>query len=231
MADTDTLPRPGTGSSKPSRSGFPLPTPWQLAALVAALCFLSGAAGWYLATDRPPGGDSADVGFLYDMSAHHEGAITLSAIELERGSSEDVRAFAREITLFQSYEIGLMDAQLDHWGFAREDQPELAMGWMGHEVPVQEMPGMASEAQLDALRTAEGPEADALFVALMINHHEAGAEMAEAAVERVEDDDVRDLAARMARYQRLEVQEMEAALDRAGLPRVDTGSDGGAHHG
>jgi uncharacterized protein (DUF305 family) len=234
MASTDAPPTSATSApqpapARPRRSWFPLPGPGQLAALVVALCFLSGAAGWALAQDRPPSRGSADVGFLYDMSAHHEGALTLAAIELERGVTEDVRTFASEITRSQSYEIGLMDAWLDHWGYAREDRPPVAMGWMGHEVFTDEMPGMATDEQLEALRAAEGTDADALFVALMIDHHRAGAEMAEAAVDAVDDGYVRDLAERMARVQRLEVQEMEAALGRAGLPLVDTGADAADH--
>jgi uncharacterized protein (DUF305 family) len=42
--------------------------------------------------------------------------------------------------------------------------------------------------------------------------------MAEAAADLVRDDDLRALAQRIASIQRSEIQEMEAARDRAGLP-------------
>ncbi|MFE6852269.1 DUF305 domain-containing protein, partial [Streptomyces sp. NPDC057674] len=40
------------------------------------------------------------------------------------------------------------------------------------------MPGMASEAQLEQLRNAKGKAFDALFLKLMITHHEGAVTMA-----------------------------------------------------
>lgn len=186
-------------------------------ALVAALCFLAGAVGWVLGQGRPPGAGSADVGFLRDMRSHHEGAITLAQVELDRGTVRDVRIFADEIMRFQAYEIGLMDRMQIEWGHRPEDRPEAAMGWMGEEVAVDDMPGMATEQELDALRTAEGDAADALFVALVIDHHAAGVAMAEAGAREADDADVRELAERIAEVQRDEIGELVAAAERAGL--------------
>lgn len=187
-------------------------------ALAAALCFLAGSLGYFLGRGRPPSADSADVGFLYDMIRHHEQAVELSSIELARGETADVKSFAREILLFQSYEIGLMDAQLDQWGYEREDPPDTAMGWMGHEVAPEAMPGYATEDQVEALRNASGREADALFLDLIQAHHRGGVSMAEAAARIVRDDDVRALAQRFASIQRAEIAELEAARQRASLP-------------
>ena len=69
---------------------------------------------------------------------------------------------------------------------------------------------------MDLLRSAEG-ETDAVFVALMIDHHRAGVAMAEAAAELVDDEQVRQLAARIARTQTLEIAEMTAVAGRLGL--------------
>ena len=187
-------------------------------ALVAALCFLAGSFGYFLGRGRPPAADSADVGFLYDMLHHHEQAIQLSTLELAHGETADVQSFAREIVLFQSYEIGLMDAQLDQWGYEREQPPETAMGWMGHEVDPDAMPGLATEEEVEALSEARGREADALFLDLMQAHHRGGVEMAEAAAGLVRDDDLRELARRIADVQRSEIAELDAARERASLP-------------
>jgi uncharacterized protein (DUF305 family) len=199
------------------------PTGLTLVALVLALCFLAGAAGWYLRTDRPPGRDSVDVGFLYDMIAHHEQAIELSQIELFAGENRDAMQFAEEILRFQSYEIGLMDQMLEAWGHAREEAPTTAMAWMGHATPVAEMPGMASPTELDRLRDAEGTDTDAVFLALMADHHAGGVGMAEAAAAEASDGDVRALAERIARAQRFEIEELVAAAVRGGLDRTPDG--------
>ncbi|CAN5553798.1 hypothetical protein BH18ACT1_BH18ACT1_07720 [soil metagenome] len=112
-----------------------------------------------------------------------------------------------------------MTAELEGWGYAREERPPTAMGWMGMApVAPAEMPGMATEAELDALRQAEGRAADALFVALLSAHHAGGLHMADFAAEHAADDEVRAIAARIARNQRQEIAELEAARQRAGLP-------------
>ena len=90
------------------------------------------------------------------MISHHEQALQMAAVELASGSDPTIRSFAREITQFQSYEIGLMRQQLADWGIEPGDRPDTAMGWMGDPVPVDEMPGLATEEQMDALRQLGG---------------------------------------------------------------------------
>jgi len=186
---------------------------------VAALLFLAASVGYAVGNrgESAPGRGSADVGFLYDMLAHHEQAVSLSHQELVNGSEPRIEAFAREILFFQGYEIGLMTQQLRSWGHRRDQPPEQAMAWMGHAMPVDEMPGMASEEEQDALADARGRDADALFLALMIDHHAGGVTMAKEAARRAGTGFVRDLAERIARQQQVEINEMAMERDRLGL--------------
>lgn len=197
-----------------------VPRTWlALAGLVGAFAFL-GAAVTYFVTERgerPPGESSADVGFLQDMLDHHEQALTLSVWELQNGTTPTAQTFAREVLQQQSWEMGQMQRQLDEWGYARQDRSEMAMEWMGMATAPGEMPGLASDAELKALREAEGAEADALFMALLEDHHRGGVSMAAAAAEQATDSWVRELAGRMARNQAIEVNEMQAARTRADL--------------
>ena len=75
------------------------------------------------------------------------------------------------------------------------------------------MPGMASDADLERLRTTASLEADELFLTLMQAHHEGGIHMAEDAAGNAEDAAVRELAARIARIQASEVAEYQILLD------------------
>jgi uncharacterized protein (DUF305 family) len=187
----------------------------QTLALALVFAFLGGAIAFFAGerSDRPPAADSVDVGFLFDMVHHHQQAVELSFAQLDAGSPDAAGAFAREILYFQSYEIGLMDRQLRGWGYSLDDRPERAMTWMGMGTGRDEMPGMASADELDALRDADDPEqADALFFALMRDHHLGGIAMAEHAAEDASDPFVRLLATRMADNQRSEVREMDRAL-------------------
>jgi uncharacterized protein (DUF305 family) len=78
--------------------------------------------------------------------------------------------------------------------------------------PFTQMPGMATEEQLDALAAAAGAEADALFVELMSAHHRGGIDMAAYAVEHADNDEVVKMAAGMVRAQEGEIIEMENLL-------------------
>lgn len=220
------------------------PTRRQWMGLVGAMSFLAFAIGMMsgveLAKPSKPSAQSVDVGFLQDMSSHHEQAIRMSLLELRRGQDATVRSFAEEIHYLQAYELGAMERQLEDWGYSREDRSDVAMRWMGEETPVDQMPGMATSDEFDALAGSSGKDADALFVRLMQDHHRGGIAMAEHAAKNAKSAFVRDIAKRMARVQRLEVSEMEATLTRAGLnatpngwtpgPFDETHSGSGAKH-
>lgn len=197
----------------------------QWVALAAAALFFAGAVGFSVGEflSRPPAEDSVDVGFLRDMITHHEQALTMARLDDAYGAEFDVEVFAREIILFQSYEIGLMERQLGNWGYDRADRPGTAMRWMGDPTPVDEMPGLASSAEVELLRRSRGRDVDALFVPLMQDHHRGGVHMASYAAKEASDPFVRKLAEQMARNQRIEIDELEAARKRARLPASPTG--------
>jgi uncharacterized protein (DUF305 family) len=155
------------------------------------------------------------------MVAHHNQAVEMAAIQLFEGEHREVDHFAEEILRFQAYEIGLMDRMLEEWGYAIEDPPATAMGWMGHPVEPESMPGLATAGELDVLR--DGPDTDAAFLALMADHHAGGVAMATAAVDAADDREVRDLARRMAAAQRFEIAELLRTGRTLDLPSVPAG--------
>lgn len=94
------------------------------------------------------------------------------------------------------------------------------MGWMGHTAaPGADgalMPGMATDTELDRLRAAGGRDAEVLFLRLMTVHHRAGAEMAQAAADAAGTEEIRNLAAGMARAQESEIALMADMLKARG---------------
>lgn len=186
--------------------------------LAAALAFLGFAVGLFVSRDTSPGASSVDVGFYQDMITHHEQALELSQIELASGSDPLVRSLAMEVLNFQSYEIGWMDNTLQGWGYARGNRSDTAMEWMGMPVPVDQMPGLATDEQIQALQDAEGSTVDATWLTLMAAHHLGGLHMAEFAAREAESSDVRTWAQRMARNQAIEVNEYADAAEQLGYP-------------
>ncbi|MGB3594864.1 MAG: DUF305 domain-containing protein [Ornithinimicrobium sp.] len=202
-----------------------------VAAVVAALIAISGSG---------EGDDSVDAGFARDMGEHHAQAVDMSLIVLQTSESQDVDVLAYDIATTQSNQIGRMQSWLEDWDLPQartEDRmawmPEgsMAMDDMGmEEMPdaapgspeYRAMPGMASLAEMEDLRAADSTQAEILYLQLLITHHLAGVEMAEAAVAEGQDPDVVDLAQAMVNGQRSEVALMSDMLEaREASPRED----------
>ncbi len=185
--------------------------PFNIAVFVVTAALLAGMVGWMIgdsAADRDAG--TVDVGFLQDMREHHEQAVEMSFLYLSLDDTDPgLRTVARSIIFGQGIEIGRMIQLLRDFGESEVNEGDTSMAWMGHPVPLGEMPGMATDAELDALGEASGAEADNMYVDLMVRHHEGGIEMAEYAAANASDDSVRSFANSIATSQREEIEELE----------------------
>ena len=146
--------------------------------------------------------NDADVMFATMMLPHHEQAIEMSDIVLEKDDVDpDVRALAEQIKAAQGPEIEQLERWLEEWG--ADD-----MGSMDHG----SMSGMMSEADLEELRSADGQEASRLFLEQMIEHHRGAVEMAEAQVEDGRSPEAVELARTIVETQNEEIEQMESLL-------------------
>ena len=193
--------------------------PWlnwvQLLIIAAAMAFFGGAIVYFL-DHRQTDPGAADVGFYQDMTTHHEQAVEMAVLVLANGADPTVRGFASDILIFQNRGLGIMATRLDDWGHDPANRPEVAMDWMNMATAPSEMPGMATADQIAELRDARGADADVLFLDLMAEHHRGGIHMASYAAQEANDPDVRILAARMARFQAVEINEMAQTAQRNG---------------
>ena len=112
------------------------------------------------------------------MVTHHNQAVAMGFSYLEHGTDPLLRQIASEIVNYQASEIGVMNDHLAQWG-QQGTEGSTAMAWMGMKVPRDEMPGMATAAQMQQLADARGRDLDELFTRLMILHHEGGIHMAQ----------------------------------------------------
>lgn len=116
-----------------------------------------------------------DVRFMQGMILHHFQAVQMSGLVNERTNTETIREIAERIDATQEDEIEFMRG----WLVERaEDAPDPfndphAMHHGGHH----DMSGMATPEQMTALGEASGMEFDALFLELMIAHHEGAVDM------------------------------------------------------
>jgi len=196
-----------------------------VAILGVALAFLGFAVGLFVTRDDPPGPGSVDVGFLQDMSTHHDQGIGVARLVAAYGEDPTVRSYAREIIAAQSYELGRMSQMLADWGYSRDERPDEAMGWMGMPVPVDQMPGLLTPDQLAQVDAARGAELDALFLDLMAEHHRGGLHMAAEAAQEADDEAIREMAARMEHAQAGEINEYRLTAEDLGLDLDIPGAD------
>ncbi|HUF97834.1 MAG TPA: DUF305 domain-containing protein [Ilumatobacter sp.] len=188
--------------------------PFNIGTILVTAALLAGMIGWLI-------GDSGaqvkhgevDTGFLHDMREHHEQAVLMGFIFREVPDTDDgLAVIAASIIQGQSVEVGRMIQLLRDFGEDEAGDGETAMLWMGMSASPLQMPGMASEEQLDQLLGSSGRQADELFVELMTAHHLGGIEMAEYAAENAENDQVRKMATSMADSQRHEIAELAGRL-------------------
>jgi len=134
-----------------------------------------------------PGTDSAEAGFARDMATHHAQAVEMSFVIRDRSADEALRTLAYDIIVTQSTQRGVFMGWLQAWGLPQTSAAP-RMAWMpghAHMTPAAGsgtplMHGMASDDELRRLRTAQGRDAEILFLQLMIRHHEGGVIMANA---------------------------------------------------
>ncbi|WP_157018282.1 DUF305 domain-containing protein [Cryptosporangium arvum] len=168
--------------------------------------------GVWVGSPHRPADDSADAGFTRDMLTHHAQAVTMASLEYRVTDDANLRQLSIDITLTQQAQIGLMIGWLRNWDLnPTTTQPQMA--WMpdgGRALIVDgRMPGMASDTQLQQLRTLTGTERDQLFIKLMIAHHLGGIHMADAALEQAKDDQVLYLANQIKRSQESEIDALQ----------------------
>ena len=191
---------------------------WQsklnLAVLAVAIAVLCGALGWLIGNNRAiPDPNRTDLGFLQDMRTHHEQAVYLGLYYLsDDGTNPALRDIAREIVFGQGIEIGRMIELLRLYGAAESNESDTAMSWMNEPTPIDRMPGLASDADIDKLLSSSGTAADQLFVALMTAHHQGGIHMAQYAVDHANEIEVRRFAKGMVTGQTGEIAEMHALV-------------------
>ncbi|WP_219466269.1 DUF305 domain-containing protein [Nonomuraea rhizosphaerae] len=146
---------------------------------------------------------AADVRFAEGMVPHHRQALEMSGLAGDRTENAAVRRFADRILTTQRPEITVMTSWLTGLGRAVPDT---------HAHDPSSGDGMASPAELNALRAARGAAFDRMFLELMIRHHEGALRMAGAELAGGRDLRMRLMAKDVYSGQSVEITRMRAAL-------------------
>lgn len=189
-----------------------------LMALVTAACgsdddpAVEAGTGGEAGSSAPEHND-ADVSFAQNMIVHHQQAIEMSDIVIEKGENPDVKALAERIKGAQTPEIEILRTWLEEWG--EEETPSNDAGHGGMDMGGDDAT-MMTEDEMAELEAAEGAALDKMFLEMMIRHHEGAISMAEAEVEDGEYPDAIELAEKIVDDQSAEIDEMKALLTKLG---------------
>lgn len=168
-----------------------------------------------------------DLMFIDMMIVHHQSAVAMAQVAIERADHEEVRELAREIIAAQEQEIAQMREWRDAWypgapampmdqmgammGEMMGGMPQM-MGTPGAGMDMEGMMGMMDpHAEVQALCNAPGPF-DQAFLQAMIPHHQSAVAMAQAALERTARPEIRELAQAIIAAQEQEIAQMRQWL-------------------
>ncbi len=143
-----------------------------------------------------------DLQFIDTMTHHHDGAVEMSKMVLNKTQNGELKKFAQKIIDDQQKEI----AQMKEW---REK-------WYAGKPPAMnmEMPGMSNSAKMmsaDNMKMMEamtGKDFDLHFLDMMIPHHEDAVTMAKDALQKAEHQEIKTLANQIIREQEAEIKRM-----------------------
>ncbi|MER6971257.1 DUF305 domain-containing protein [Nocardioides sp. NPDC000445] len=170
--------------------------------------------------------NKADVTFATDMIQHHAQALSMVDLTMDRNLEPEVQELADSIRAAQSPEIETMSGWLQEWG---EEVPSTMRdhvngGHDGHgdgedssmsdsmEGMDDDMPGMMSAQDMDALEKASDAEFSDMWLTMMIEHHEGAIEMSETQQDEGRFKPAVDLAGTIIESQTAEIDTMEKLL-------------------
>ncbi len=186
----------GGGTTEPASSPASSPPPSVTAASPVSSATTSMPGMGHMGTSHTETGALDDQQFITMMIPHHQMAIDMAKIALERAEHPELKQAAQDIISAQQREID----QMTIW------QHE----WFGDATPSASAPLTAGQMGMDmdmnALKTAE--PFDKAFIDGMIPHHEGAITMAKAVLPVNQRPEIKDLANQIITAQEGEISQM-----------------------
>ena len=143
-----------------------------------------------------------DLQFLDTMSHHHQGAVDMAKVAVEKAQHPELKAFAQKIIADQNKEIAQMKDWREKW-FAGKP---MAMN--------MEMPGMNDSMkmmmgdEMKKMEAATGNAFDLMFLDMMTPHHAGAITMGREALTKAEHPEIKTLANQIIKAQEAEIKMM-----------------------
>lgn len=147
--------------------------------------------------------NNIDQHFIDQMIPHHEDAIIMSTIALERAEHQEIKDLAKSIIASQSAEIEQMEKWDKEW-FSAAFVPKALAHDHGHAG--MNMGMMGDQTDLESLKSAN--PFDKAFIEEMIPHHQMAIMMAQMLENSTTRPEMKKLAANIIEAQSREIEQM-----------------------
>ncbi|MDQ3636519.1 MAG: DUF305 domain-containing protein [Actinomycetota bacterium] len=152
-----------------------------------------------------------DLQFIDQMTMHHEGAIMSSEHMIGDSERPELRQLAENIQKSQSEQIDQMQAWREEWYPEAGQTSGMPAGMMDQMMGDGMMDQMMGGSMQDMMG---GDETDAMFLRMMIPHHQMAVDMAEEALDgNAEPPELAELARTIRDEQSTEIELMQGYLD------------------
>jgi len=143
-------------------------------------------------------GKYSDKAFIDAMVPHHQGAIEMARVALKNAEHEEIKELSRNIISSQQAEIEeLKDIKKEEFGTSNVPM----------EMSQEQMRGMGM--MMDPQQLANQEPFDKAFIDAMIPHHQSAIEMAQVALEKSDNPQIKELAENIVSAQQKEIEQMK----------------------
>jgi len=152
-------------------------------------------------SSMPEPGSEVDELFINMMVPHHQGAVEMAKIALERSGRSEIREMANAIISSQEAEITQLKDWKEQWYGSSETPSMQVMPAMsgGHAMNMQ--------ADVDTLKIAPEPF-DLAFIDAMVPHHQSAIDAAQMVIDSAVHPEIRELARQIIEAQKKEIDQM-----------------------
>jgi len=187
-------------------------------ALTAAACGTDDAGTTTSSEVSTTEHNDADVEFASNMLQHHAQALSMVDLTIDRPLDPAVQQLAEQIREAQAPEIETFTDWLTDWD---EEIPETMrdhsnaghdMDDMGESMSEENMPGMMTSDDMEALEDASDADFQTMWLEMMVEHHEGAVEMAKDEQSDGQYKPAVDLAGNIVESQSAEIETMKGLL-------------------
>ena len=145
-----------------------------------------------------------DLQFIDTMTHHHQGALDMAKMAVEKTQNAELKTFAQKIIKDQEKEIAQMKDWREKWFAGKPQAMNMEMPGMNDSMKMMMGDGMKK------MEAASGKEFDLMFLDMMTSHHEGAVVMSKEALTKAERPEIKTLANQIIKAQEEEIKRMQS---------------------